>query len=221
MSRAPMPSSFDGNAEFYEESGFQKITRRLKEEPLIPLGCILTAAALIGASKSIRAGDHNRAQRMFRARIVAQGFTLVAMLAGSAYWQSDREKRKEFDNLMDEKKARQKQAAWIRELEARDEEDKAMREAMKRRRESGGKGVVGELKDGDTRAQVQKAVDEARENAEKAKAVAAEKAWAVKEDLASAGDSKTSNAGTESGHPEEAKEKGVLESVQSLLWKKK
>ncbi|KAG0645659.1 Respiratory supercomplex factor [Hyphodiscus hymeniophilus] len=131
----PLPSSFDGNSEFYEENRWQKFSRRLTEEPLIPLGCLLTCMALFGATRSIRAGDHNRTQRMFRARIAAQGFTLVAMVAGSVYWQSDRDKRKEFDGVVAERKAKEKNEAWIRELEARDEEEKeikAMRDARRR-----------------------------------------------------------------------------------------
>jgi len=100
------------------------------------------------------------------------------MLAGSAYWQVDRAKRKEFDGLMDEKKAREKQAAWIKELEARDVEEKEMRDALRRRRER---------KD------------------------AAEKAWK--------GDDKVE--GMAPGAPEEGKGKGILESVQDLIWKKK
>ena len=57
------------------------------------------------------------------------------MLAGSVYWQSDRDKRKEFDGLVAERKAKEKNEAWIRELEARDEEEKeirAMRDARRR-----------------------------------------------------------------------------------------
>ncbi|KAI9645305.1 Respiratory supercomplex factor 1, mitochondrial [Ciborinia camelliae] len=148
----PLPSSFDGDTDFYEENRWQKLTRRLKEEPLIPLGmtsrlyisdsetntfplgCILTSLALVGASRSMRAGDHNRTQRMFRARIYAQGFTLVAMVAGSMYWDSDRKKRKEFEGVLAEQKAKEKNEAWIRELEARDEEEKEMKRVRDERR---------------------------------------------------------------------------------------
>jgi len=133
------------------------------------------------------------------------------MLAGSAYWQVDRAKRKEFDGLMDEKKAREKQAAWIKELEARDEEDKEMREAMRRRKERGGKGIVGELKDADTRAQVQKAVDEAKAVAEKVAKVVADKT----------GKEGNQVEGIASVAPEDGKERGILQSVQDLIWKKK
>ncbi|RAL60310.1 hypothetical protein DID88_000086 [Monilinia fructigena] len=130
----PLPSSFDGDTDFYEENRWQKLTRRLKEEPLIPLGCILTSLALVGATRSMRAGDHNRTQRMFRARIYAQGFTLLAMVAGSMYWDSDRKKRKEFEGVLAEQKAKEKNEAWIKELEARDEEEKELKRARDERR---------------------------------------------------------------------------------------
>ncbi|EHL00376.1 hypothetical protein GLAREA_04516 [Glarea lozoyensis ATCC 20868] len=130
----PLPSSFDGNSDFYEENRWQKFSRRLKEEPVIPFGCALTCWALFGASRSIRAGDHNKTNRMFRARIFAQGFTLIAMVAGSMYWEADRKKRKEFEGAVSERKAKEKNAAWIRELEARDEEEKEIRALREKRR---------------------------------------------------------------------------------------
>lgn len=75
----------------------------------------------------MKAGDKYRTNRMFRRRIYAQGFTILAMVAGSAYWESDRAKRKQYDGLVDERKKKEKHDAWIRELEARDEEEKELR----------------------------------------------------------------------------------------------
>jgi len=189
MSNNPLPSSFDGNTEFYEENRWQKFSRRLKEEPLIPLGCVLTCMALFGASRSIRAGDHNRTNRMFRARIYAQGFTLVAMVAGSMYWQTDRQKRKEFDAVVAERKAKEKNEAWIKELEARDEEEKELREMRRKRAEARGQAPKKEGKKEDK--VVEKVLD------------------AVKE-----------GKGAESV-VEESERKGVLESVQEMVWGKK
>lgn len=103
----------------------------------------MTCWALIGASKAIRAGDHNRTNRMFRARIYAQGFTLVAMVAGSMYWQKDREKRKEFEAVVEEKKALAKNEAWIRELEARDREEKEIRAAREAKRKARAEAAAG------------------------------------------------------------------------------
>jgi hypothetical protein len=153
--------------------------------------------ALFGASRSIRSGDHNRTNRMFRARIYAQGFTLVAMIAGSMYWQTDRQKRKEFDKVVEERKAREKNEAWIRELEARDEEEKD----IKRYREARRRGVsvdVVRREDEVKEARIKKEREENKVN--------------VLEKIAEKG------AGSVEEVEKEATSKGVLESVQEMVW---
>ena len=64
---------------------------------------------------------------MFRARIAAQGFTVLAMVAGSMYYSQDRERNKELRKLKEQHDAEEKRQKWIRELEVRDDEEKAMR----------------------------------------------------------------------------------------------
>lgn len=64
---------------------------------------------------------------MFRARVYAQGFTLVAMVGGSYYWRDDRMKRKELEKAMTEKKQMEKRERWLQELEERDREDRNWR----------------------------------------------------------------------------------------------
>lgn len=49
------------------------------------------------------------------------------MVGGSAYWESDRAKRKQYEGLVDEKKKKEKHEAWLRELEARDAEEQELR----------------------------------------------------------------------------------------------
>ncbi|KAI5803809.1 mitochondrial hypoxia responsive domain-containing protein [Geopyxis carbonaria] len=132
MSNRPLPSSFDDNADFYEENRLAKLGRRLKEEPLIPLGCAVTCWALFKATRSIRAGDKETTNKMFRMRIYGQGFTLCAMLAGSYYYQQERDERKKLEAGFAERKAREKQQAWIKELEIRDQEDKEFRDKAKK-----------------------------------------------------------------------------------------
>jgi hypothetical protein len=66
--------------------------------------------------------------RMFRARIYAQFFTLVAVVAGGMYYKTERERRKEFEKIVEERKNQEKRDAWLRELEIRDQEDKNWRE---------------------------------------------------------------------------------------------
>ena len=127
MSDAPLPSSFDGDVDFYNENRFQKFTRRLKEEPLIPVGIALTCWALYNAQQSMRTGNSVKTNRFFRYRLYAQSFTLVAMVGGSLYYKSDRLKRGEYVKLKEKQKAQEKREKWIRELEIRDQEDKEWR----------------------------------------------------------------------------------------------
>ncbi|KAI4221906.1 MAG: hypothetical protein L6R36_006553 [Xanthoria steineri] len=131
LSAKEVPSSFADNQAYFDESRWQKFTRRLKEEPLIPLGCAVTCWALWGATRSIRSGDSYNAQRMFRMRLYGQFFTIVAMVAGSFYYNSDRILRKEYEEILKERKAIEKRNAWIKELEARDLEEKDWREKVK------------------------------------------------------------------------------------------
>lgn len=90
----------------------------------------MTCYALYQAGVSIHHGDSVRANRMFRHRIYAQGFTLLAIVAGSIYYEKDRKKRKEFEGVIAQRKAKEKNEAWIRELEARDKDDKEWRVRM-------------------------------------------------------------------------------------------
>ncbi|KAG5920488.1 hypothetical protein E4U42_006193 [Claviceps africana] len=129
-----LPSSFDTDEEFYNEKPVQKLLRKIKEEPLVPLGMGLTVFAFLNAYRAIRRGDSRQANIMFRARVAAQGFTVFAMVAGSMYYSQDRQKTKELRTLKEERDAEEKRQRWIRELEARDDEDKRMRAALEERR---------------------------------------------------------------------------------------
>jgi len=46
------------------------------------------------------------------------------------YWQKDRVKRKEYEKQVAQKERMDKRDRWLRELEMRDEEDKAWKERM-------------------------------------------------------------------------------------------
>lgn len=85
----------------------------------------------MGATKSIRRGDSYRAQQMFRMRLYGQSFTIAAMVGGSLYYNSDRILRKEYEERKQAIKAQEKREAWIKELEARDREEKDWREKIK------------------------------------------------------------------------------------------
>lgn len=92
----------------------------------------------------MRAGDSAEMNRMFRARIYAQAFTLVALVAGGMYYKTERKQRREFDQAVEERKSQEKRDSWLRELEIRDEEDREWRErhaAIEAAAKDGGKKV--------------------------------------------------------------------------------
>jgi hypothetical protein len=92
----------------------------------------------------MRKGDHAGVQRMFRARVAAQAFTVVAMVAGGLYFSSERHRERELWKVQQQTEAEEKRQRWIHELEARDEEDKALRERLERRRKRAAeRGVAG------------------------------------------------------------------------------
>lgn len=78
----------------------------------------------------------------FRRRLYAQAFTIAVLVAGNMYWQKDRVKRKEYEKLVEEKQRAEKRERWLKELEMRDEEEKAWKERMGRKARGEDKGVT-------------------------------------------------------------------------------
>ena len=115
----------------------------------------VTVWAFLSAARSIRSGNATATNRYFRFRLYAQGFTVVAMLGGSYYYNADRLKRGEWVKLQKQREAQEKKEAWIRELEARDEEDVAWRTKM------------GKVRDAQKEEAERKAVEEMRAREDK------------------------------------------------------
>lgn len=86
----------------------------------------------------MRKGDHKMTNVYFRRRLYAQAFTIAVLVAGNLYWQKDRLKRKDYEKMVAEKERMEQRGRWLRELEARDEEDKAWRERMANRARAAG-----------------------------------------------------------------------------------
>lgn len=135
------------------------------------------------------------------------------MVAGSIYWDADRKKRKEFEGAVSERKAKEKNEAWIRELEARDQEEKelqALRE--KRMRRAAVKGKVGE--------KVERRIEEAVEKVEEEGKGVLERVVGIfgggknKEGEEKKGPPPSANSMVEDS---ETRTRGVLEMVQELV----
>lgn len=96
------------------------------------VGWVATSYCLYQAVLAVKAGDSTNANRMFRYRIYCQGLTLIALLGGAFYYNSDKILFKEYEKLKVAKKKKEQNEAWIKELEARDQEDQEAKAKMER-----------------------------------------------------------------------------------------
>ncbi|NXR44505.1 HIG2A protein, partial [Hippolais icterina] len=68
---------------FTEEEGFtEKFLRKTRENPLVPFGCLCTVGILGYGIFCFKRGYTRRSQLMMRARVLAQGLTIVSLVGG-------------------------------------------------------------------------------------------------------------------------------------------
>jgi len=72
------------------ETWGEKFSRKFKENPWVPLGCLATCGALVMSAAKMRAGKSTSMNYWLRARVVLQGVTLVALVAGSMALQKEK-----------------------------------------------------------------------------------------------------------------------------------
>ncbi|XP_044755901.1 HIG1 domain family member 2A, mitochondrial [Coccinella septempunctata] len=60
----------------------EKLMKKLKENPFVPVGAILTTVCLSYGLYSYRTGKAKMSQLMMRSRVAAQGFTVFALVLG-------------------------------------------------------------------------------------------------------------------------------------------
>ncbi|KAE8211973.1 hypothetical protein CF327_g4325 [Tilletia walkeri] len=87
---SPPTKTFDTSDDAFQSELIEpprvKLIRKLKEQPLVPIGSLLTCAALIAASHQLRKGNREQFNRALRWRVGFQGLTVVAAVAGSLYY---------------------------------------------------------------------------------------------------------------------------------------
>lgn len=69
------------NSENFED----KIKRKIREEPLVPIGAGVTVLFLTLGFRSFIQGKKRQSQILMRGRVIAQGFTVCAMAFGAFY----------------------------------------------------------------------------------------------------------------------------------------
>lgn len=127
MSRVPLPSS-SLDADKPRESLSEKLLRKCKQQPLVPLGATLTCGALFLASRALRTGNARLANRMFYWRVGFQGLTIAALIGGAYYFNdNDVGGFRGTPQEMFRKKSKERERLWIAELERIEEEAQVKR----------------------------------------------------------------------------------------------
>ncbi|XP_061473518.1 HIG1 domain family member 2A, mitochondrial [Rhineura floridana] len=79
--RPPLIEGFTPTA-VHREKTREKFLLKIRENPLVPIGCLGTAGILTYGLICFKRGKTRQSQMMMRARILAQGFTVAALLVG-------------------------------------------------------------------------------------------------------------------------------------------
>ncbi|KAM7389550.1 hypothetical protein PAMP_023520 [Pampus punctatissimus] len=82
FSQPPIIEGFNTSPKVKDETFKEKFSRKTKENPFVPIGCLGTAGALLYGLRAFHQGKTRRSQLMMRGRIFAQGFTVVAIIFG-------------------------------------------------------------------------------------------------------------------------------------------
>jgi len=83
LSQPPVIEGFNPSSLLIRDETFkEKFMRKFKSNPFVPLGCAATAGALVWGIRAFNKGKTNQSQMMMRARIGAQGFTVIALIFG-------------------------------------------------------------------------------------------------------------------------------------------
>lgn len=98
----------------------EKMKKNCREQPLVPIGTLMTTGALILSARAIRQGDAKGANRMFVWRVALQGITVAALVGGS-YYLGLNEKLKVSREEEIRNKAAIREKMWIEELERIDQ----------------------------------------------------------------------------------------------------
>uniref|UniRef100_K3XBJ6 HIG1 domain-containing protein n=1 Tax=Globisporangium ultimum (strain ATCC 200006 / CBS 805.95 / DAOM BR144) TaxID=431595 RepID=K3XBJ6_GLOUD len=85
-----------------ETPGKKTFWQRAQEDPLVPLGCAVTLAVLVGGLATFQRGQSKLGNKFMQARVVAQTATVLAMGGGAlmAATKKEEEKKQSYEERL-------------------------------------------------------------------------------------------------------------------------
>ncbi|KAE8911687.1 hypothetical protein PF005_g10331 [Phytophthora fragariae] len=74
--------------------GKKSLWTRVKEDPLVPLGCAATTIVLLGGLMTFQRGQSKLGNKFMQARVVAQTATVFALAGGAALAAGEKQEKK-------------------------------------------------------------------------------------------------------------------------------
>jgi len=98
MDQMSLNTDFEGMPQMQRVETFEeRVYRKFTQQPLVPIGCMVTAYCLGSGIRSFMKRDMVRSQKMMRARVAAQGATVLVFVGYAAYNQYNSQEKTETD----------------------------------------------------------------------------------------------------------------------------
>jgi hypothetical protein len=86
-----------------QESYVDRAIRKCQNEPLVPIGALVTVGFLLQGLKAFHRGQTATAQKLMRGRVAAQAFTVIAMAFGTFMGFRPADRPKTMEEVMERK----------------------------------------------------------------------------------------------------------------------
>ncbi len=86
-----------------QETYMERAFRKCQNEPLVPIGALVTTGFLLQGLKAFHRGQTATAQRLMRGRVAAQTFTVLAMAFGAFMGFRPVDRPKNMEEVMERK----------------------------------------------------------------------------------------------------------------------
>ncbi|XP_077388882.1 HIG1 domain family member 2A, mitochondrial [Festucalex cinctus] len=84
LSQPPFIEGFSPLPRTKDETFKGRFSRKVKENPFVPIGCFVTAGILMWGLRSFVQGNSRKSQLLMRSRVIAQGLTVTAFVLSVA-----------------------------------------------------------------------------------------------------------------------------------------